>query len=270
MKSSKADQIRQAVRDHYGKVATGDSCGCCSSGDSKSGCCSPGPQVIETIGEKIGYNSADLAGVVEGANMNLGCGNPLAIAQLKPGETVLDLGSGGGFDSFLAAKAVGADGYVIGVDMTPEMVAKARANNRKMNLDNVSFRLGEIEYLPVADSRVDVILSNCVINLSPDKLRIWQEAYRVLRPGGRLQVSDVVAIKTMPEALQEELAFLTGCVSGAEQVETLREQILSCGFTNVTVTIKPGSKDLIGQWFPGTRVEEYVASADIVAHKPLE
>jgi SAM-dependent methyltransferase len=218
----------------------------------------------------MGYSSDELASVVEGANMNLGCGNPLAIEQLKRGETVLDLGSGGGFDSFLAARAVGPEGYVIGVDMTPDMVAKARENKGKMALEHVSFRLGEIEYLPVGDAQVDVILSNCVINLSPDKPQVWREAHRVLRPGGRLQISDVVEIETIPAAMQKELSFLTGCVSGAEHIDTLREQLLSCGFTDVSIDIKPGSRELIGQWFPGSRAEDYVASANITAYKPKE
>ncbi len=200
--------------------------------------------------------------------MGLGCGNPQAIAALKPGETVLDLGAGGGFDSFLAAKQVGVAGRVIGVDMTPDMVSKARANARTLGATNVDFRLGEIEHLPVSDGSVDVILSNCVINLSPDKEAVFREAFRVLRPGGRLAISDVVATNKMPDALLGDVLALTGCVSGAASAETLRTLLHDAGFTNVRVEVREESRAFIRDWMPGSGVEDYVASGNIEAIKP--
>jgi len=267
MKDQSPDRIRQRVREHYGKVAKGSECGC--SAAAESGCCAPGSQISESMGKALGYSEAELSAVVEGANMNLGCGNPVAIGKLQLGGTVLDLGCGGGFDSFLAARAVGPEGRVIGVDMTPEMVLKARENAKTMKVANVSFRLGEIEHLPVADSSVDVILSNCVINLSPDKPRVWREAYRVLRPGGRLAISDVVSTAELPERLREQASLLTGCVTGAEHVETLKAQLTETGFENIYIRIRPKSQELIRQWFPNSGAEQYVASAEIEANKPL-
>jgi len=267
MKKQSPDMIRRLVREHYGKVAKRSVCGC--SAGAENGCCAPGSQDSTSMGKTLGYSDADLSDVVEGANMNLGCGNPLAIGKLQPGETVLDLGCGGGFDSFLAAKAVGPEGRIIGVDMTPEMVSKARENAKTMKVANVSFRLGEIEHLPVADAGIDVILSNCVINLSPDKPRVWREAYRVLRPGGRLAISDVVATAELPEGLRKQVFLLTGCVTGAENVERLKAQLTESGFENIHIRIRPQSQELIRQWFPNSGVEQYVASADIEAKKPL-
>lgn len=267
MKEQSPDRIRQLVREHYGQVARGSACGC--SAAAESGCCAPGSRISESMGKALGYSEAELSGVVEGANMNLGCGNPVAIGKLLLGETALDLGCGGGFDSFLAAKAVGPEGRVIGVDMTPEMVMKARENAKTMKVANVSFRLGEIEHLPVADASVDVILSNCVINLSPDKPRVWREAYRVLRPGGRLAISDVVATAELPERLRDQASLLTGCVTGAEHVKTLKAQLAGSGFENIDIRIRPKSQELIRQWFPNSGAEQYVASAEIEANKPL-
>src|SRR5687767_7155740 len=217
-----ADRVRDAVRENYGQVAqrAGTDGGCCGATTSgcgiSTGCCEPsaGPRSADDISAGIGYNSNELASVPEGANLGLGCGNPQAIAAIRPGEVVLDLGSGAGFDSFLAAQAVGESGRVIGVDMTPEMIQKARANVSKTDYRNVEFRLGEIENLPVADNSVDAIISNCVINLSPEKERVFAESYRVLKTGGRLAISDVVATAELPESARADLSLYTGCIGG--------------------------------------------------------
>jgi ubiquinone/menaquinone biosynthesis C-methylase UbiE len=206
--------------------------------------------------------------VPEDANLGLGCGNPQAIAALKKGEVVLDLGAGGGFDCFLAARQVGTRGRVIGVDMTPEMVVKARENASKGRFKNVEFRLGEIEHLPVADASVDVILSNCVINLSPDKAQVYRDAYRVLKPGGRLAISDVVAIKPIPGTVQRDFEKHSGCISGAMQVKALERILKAAGFRNVCVNVKETSKEFIKDWFPGSGVEQFVRSANVQGVKP--
>ena len=252
------DEIRAAVRGQYARVA--------QQGEAVSapGCCgvSPGNSL------SLGYSAEDLASAPEGANMGLGCGNPQVLAALKPGETVLDLGAGGGFDCFLAAKQVGASGQVIGVDMTPDMVSKARANATKLGVANVDFRLGEIERLPVADEVVDVILSNCVINLSPDKGAVFREAFRVLKPGGRLAISDVVATADIPESIASQLAALAGCISGAARVDAVEALLREAGFESVRVEVKPESRAFIAEWIPGSGAEEVVASANIEAIKP--
>jgi len=214
----------------------------------------------------MGYSAGELAAVPEGADMGLGCGNPQAIAGLCSGETVLDLGSGGGFDCFLAAKRVGRTGKVIGVDMTPEMVSKARGNARKVEATNVDFRLGEIEHLPVADDSIDVILSNCVINLSPDKAAVFRDAFRVLKAGGRLAISDVVALKDMPPALARSVEAMTGCVAGSAKVTDLEKMLGEAGFEDVRIVPRPESGAIIAQCMPGA--ESYVASATIEGRKP--
>jgi SAM-dependent methyltransferase len=219
---------------------------------------------------KLGYSEQDLEGVPAGADLGLGCGNPQAIAGLQSGDTVIDLGSGAGFDCFLAAKRVGPGGRVIGVDMTPSMVTKARSNAQKAGIQGVEFRLGEIEHLPVADETADVILSNCVINLVPDKRAAFQEAWRALKPGGRLAISDVVATSPLPEALQAQVAALTGCISGASPVDELRAVLAEVGFADVSVEVKAGSREFIRDWMPGSGSEDYIASAAISAVKPKE
>jgi SAM-dependent methyltransferase len=216
----------------------------------------------------LGYTEADLAAVPDGADLGLGCGNPQAIAQLRPGERVLDLGSGGGFDAFLAARQVGATGRVIGVDMTPEMIALAQRNAGRVGLDYVEFRLGDIERLPVDDAPIDVIMSNCVINLAPDKPAVFREAYRVLARGGRLAISDMVAIDDLPKAIVEDPTAYTGCIAGATPVGELERMIAEAGFVDVRVTVKTESRELVEDWGPGTGAANLVASALIEAIKP--
>jgi SAM-dependent methyltransferase len=249
------DTVRTAVREVYGNAAEGR---------SVPGCC--GPNANASL--QLGYTDEDLAAVPEGANLGLGCGNPQAIAGLRPGETVLDLGSGAGFDCFLAAKQVGPSGRILGVDMTPAMVTKARANAERVEARNVEFRLGEIEHLPVADASVDVILSNCVINLSPDKDAVFRDAFRVLRAGGRLAISDVVAIRPIPEDLQGRIEAFTGCVAGAAAVDDLARMLREAGFEGVHITPRADISACIADWMPGTGAENFIASAVIAARKP--
>ncbi|MDE3082836.1 MAG: arsenite methyltransferase [Acidobacteriota bacterium] len=256
------DEIRTAVRDTYSQIALSDSDGCASS----SCCGGGGPVSVASI--QLGYSEADVSSVPEGADLGLGCGNPGAIAALQLGETVLDLGSGAGFDVFLAAAAVGETGHVIGVDMTPAMVSKARANAERGGFANVEFRLGEIERLPVADGVVDVIISNCVINLSPDKPSVFRESFRVLREGGRLAVSDVVASVELPEEVRGDLALYSGCIAGASLIAELEEMMAAAGFVDIRVAPKDESKTFIEQWAPGRQISDYVVSATIEALKP--
>ena len=220
------------------------------------------------MSQSLGYSAEQTGAVPEGANLGLGCGNPLAIASLKPGQTVLDLGSGAGFDAFLTAKAVGPTGRVIGVDMTPEMVSKARQNKTKGGYTNVEFRLGEIENLPVANGSVDVIISNCVINLSPDKGQVFREAFRVLKSGGRLAISDILATAPMPPGVREDLELHAGCVAGASLIDDMKSGLIAVGFAKIRVEPKPQSRDFIREWFPGRGIEDYVVSATIEAVKP--
>ena len=257
MNDPKADQTRSIVRDHYGEVARRGGGGCAPA------CCGPAAAPDARV---LGYSDDDSRAAPEGADLGLGCGNPTAIAALRPGETVLDLGSGAGFDCFLAARQVGPAGRVIGVDMTAEMVARARDNARKVAADNVEFRLGEIEHLPVADATVDVILSNCVINLSPDKPAVFREAFRALRPGGRLAISDVVATAPIPAELQDDAAALSGCVAGAAQVDEVRAMLAAAGFVDLEVRLAPRSAEIVESWMAG--ISAFVASATIEARKP--
>ena len=264
------DTVKKTVRERYGRIAEdGGSCGCAPS------CCTPkasaatDSHIPAKVSEGLGYSADETNAVPEGSNLGLGCGNPQAIAALKPGETVLDLGSGAGFDAFLAARAVGSTGRVIGVDMTPEMVTKARKNQAGGNYENVDFRLGEIESLPVADATVDVIISNCVINLSPDKPRVFREAFRVLKPGGRVAVSDIIALARIPDELRKDWELYTGCVTGASPVDDLKAMLKQAGFADIRIVRKGESRDIISGWFPGRKVEDYVASANIEAVKPI-
>jgi arsenite methyltransferase len=250
-----ADKTREIVREHYANVSK-NNVGCAP------GCCGAMPAGQSLA---LGYTEGDLGAVPEGADLGLGCGNPTAIAALRPGETVLDLGSGGGFDCFLAARAVGPTGRVIGVDMTPDMISRARENARKVEAKNVEFRLGEIEHLPVADQTVDAIMSNCVINLSPEKEAVFREALRVLKPGGRLAISDVVAIAPIPAELQSQAAALAGCIAGATPLDELRQMLARVGFVGVEVTIAPSSAAIVDSWLAGA--SKYIASATIEARR---
>jgi arsenite methyltransferase len=255
MNTQENDEVRNQVRTAYAKVARGqDGCavGCCGTQGSGS--------------LTLGYSSLDISSVPEGADLGLGCGNPQAIAALRPGETVLDLGSGAGFDCFLAAKRVGQAGKVIGVDMTPEMVTKARENARRVGAANIDFRLGEIEHLPVLDASVDAILSNCVINLSPDKGAVFREAFRVLKPGGRLAISDVISTKPMPPEVKESLEAYTGCVAGAATEQTLRALLTEAGFEEISIRVRPESGAIMNRCMPGSG--DYVASATVEGRRP--
>jgi SAM-dependent methyltransferase len=298
MKQLNNDEIRDAVRGHYGKTAEGccggpapkDADACCvadteakaageggcgcgvtpsSDNNSTRGACCSGPALSPDETSKIlGYSSDELASLPEGANLGLGCGNPQAIASIKPGETVLDLGSGAGMDCFLAAKTTGAKGFVIGVDMTPEMIAKAKLNAEKAGVKNVEFRLGEIENLPVADSNVDVIVSNCVINLSPEKWKVYSETFRVLKPGGRIAVSDIVLTAALPEELQNDLFLYTGCMAGASSLPDIESYLSEAGFGDIRISPKDESREFIREWVPGSKIADYVVSATIEAIKP--
>jgi len=266
MKQSEQDKVRQNVRQSYAKVAEasekGEGCGVASS------CCGV-PSDLNTIDStRMGYSTEEVQSVPDGADMGLGCGNPGALAGLKPGETVVDLGSGGGFDCFLAAKQVGENGKVIGVDMTPAMISKARGNIEKTDYKNVEFRLGEIEHLPIADNSVDIIISNCVINLSPNKQQVFDDAFRILKCGGRLAISDVVASTTLPDKIRSDLEFYSGCMAGASEIEDLNKMLLDSGFVKIQIEPNDKSRKFIKDWAPGKNVDDYVLSASITAIKP--
>jgi len=234
----KNEEVQKTVRERYGKIAKESGAVCCGATKTRqkvSSCCGNNSSAVGDISKKVGYSDADINAVPEGANLGLGCGNPIALASLKAGEVVLDLGSGGGFDCFLASAKVGPKGKVIGVDMTAEMLDKARDNMRKGGYKNVEFRLGEIENLPVADNSVDIIISNCVINLSNDKARVFQEAFRVLKPGGRLMVSDIVILKELPDFIRKSIDAYIGCVAGALDKGDYLQAIKTAGFEKVKV-----------------------------------
>ena len=226
----KAKHIKKKVRESYGEIAK-DECSCCCSPTNEPCCGSE----AKTTSKAIGYSDKEIASVPEGANLGLGCGNPIALASLKPGETVLDLGSGPGFDSFLAANKVGKKGKVIGIDMTPEMIKKARENARKGKYTNVEFRLGEIEKLPVKDNAADIVISNCVINLSPEKENVFKEAFRVLKPGGRLMVSDIVLLKPLPAAVKRSKEAYVSCIAGAILKKDYIKAAKKAGFKNLKI-----------------------------------
>jgi SAM-dependent methyltransferase len=267
MNQVQSDQVRQHVRNRYKQIAlqetSASAAGCC---EPSSGCCDSA-EAAKDVSSKLGYSIDELSTVPDGANLGLGCGNPQAIASLKQGEVVVDLGSGGGFDSFLASKQVGESGRVIGVDMTPEMISRARNNAMKGGYANTEFRLGEIEHLPISDSSVNVIISNCVINLSPDKQQVFDEAFRVLKPGGRLAISDIVTTAELPVMIKQDMDSLTGCISGASYIDELKLMLSKSGFKDVSIEAKDESREFIKDWVPGTNIDDYIVSAMIQGTK---
>jgi len=270
------DQIRQNVRGRYQQIAvhraksSSPTTSCCSAAPENSADSYEAPGDLNEISERLGYSEEELSSVPMGANLGLGCGNPGAIAGLQAGETVLDLGSGGGFDCFLASRQVGPDGRVIGVDMTPEMISRARDNAIKGQYTNTEFRLGEIEHLPVADNTVNVIISNCVINLSPDKQQVFNEAFRVLQPGGRLAISDIVTTAELPPEIKNDLnEMYSCCISGASSIGDLQAMLTESGFSDISIEPKDESRAFIKDWVPGTNIDNYIVSAVIKAKKLL-
>jgi SAM-dependent methyltransferase len=275
------ESVREIVRQGYTKIALETSAGTCAPGVS---CCGSTPQDSDKLARELGYSVEELEALPEGANMGLSCGNPAALAALKPGEIVLDLGSGGGFDVFIAGRKVGPGGRAIGVDMTPDMLTKARRNifsyHQQTRLENVEFRLGEIENLPVADNFVDVVISNCVINLSPDKPQVWREIARVLKPGGRVAVSDVALLKPLPDGVFSLVTALVGCVAGAALVADTGNMVKNAGLTGIKLVTKPGYieamtnwedplyKKIVGLLPPGSKPSDYITSLEVQAFKP--
>ncbi len=259
---SKNNQIHQVVQETYAQIAK-NSGHCCP--PAMTSCCTAQPLKIDST--RLGYSSVELAELPTQVDLGLGCGHPLAAAALQSGEVVLDLGSGAGIDCFLASSTVGPHGYVIGVEMTPAMLHQAREAAEHQGYSNVEFRLGEIEHLPVADNSIDVIVSNCVINLSPDKAQVFREAFRVLKPNGRLALSDVVAYTELPSELFNDSGLYCSCIGGAVTATILRELLVKTGFTQVSITLQESSREFIKDWAPGRNVEDYVVSAIIEARK---
>lgn len=258
--------IRDSIRRNYAQVAIKGttSGGCCCS----PGCCDSNSTIgIKEATLRNGYTDKEMEATPSESNMGLGCGNPIAIASIQEGDTVLDLGNGGGFDCFLARRQVGESGYVIGVDMTPEMVNRARENAAKSGYNNVDFRLGEIENLPVSDSSVDIIISNCVVNLSQDKDKVFQEAFRVLKSGGKIAISDIVATADLPVEIKSDLRMMAGCIAGAEYIDNINGMLKDAGFTNIKLTPKDNSREILNSWLPDKNIEEYVASYIIEGSK---
>ena len=285
MTTMNSSSIRDQVREGYGRIARESApTGCCGSSSNGGGCCGPVALSPEQVATAVGYSSQELAAMPDGANMGLSCGNPNALASLQPGEVVLDLGSGGGFDCFIAGPKVGPAGRVIGVDMTPDMISKARRNldeyRRHSGLDNVEFRLGEIENLPIADASVDVVISNCVLNLSPDKPQVWREIARVLKSGGRVAVSDLALVRPLPASVRQDVEALIGCIAGAVLVDDTQAMMREAGLTNIVLTHKNQYIDSmtdfqdplyakIVQALPtGSKASDYITSLDIAARKP--
>jgi arsenite methyltransferase len=277
--TNEAEAVRAAVREGYGAIATKET-SCCSG----VSCCGSNAQDASQLAQYVGYSTEELAALPDGANMGLSCGNPTALASLKPGEVVLDLGAGGGFDVFIAARKVGAKGRAMGVDMTAEMLAKARKNiaayRKRSELDNVEFRLGEIEHLPVADNSVDVVISNCVINLSPDKPQVWREIARVLKPGGRVAVSDMALLRPLPAKVVKLVEALVGCVAGAVLASDTERMAREAGLTSIRLNPKDGYVAAMTDWkdplykkivehLPtGTGPGDYITSLEVTAIKP--
>ncbi len=265
----KEAEIKKTVREGYAKVAKNNTPCCGSSGSESSGPCDCGPSIDqESVSKAIGYSKEELEALPEGADLGLGCGNPTALASIEEGETVIDLGSGAGIDCFLAAKKVGKDGKVIGVDMTPEMLDRARANAKNGNVENVEFRLGEIDNLPVADNTADLIISNCVINLAPDKKRVFEEAFRVLKPGGRVMISDIVLLGELPEALKASKEAYVGCISGAILREDYLQAIKDAGFERVEVVGEATFP--VGDVITGENAQQILKDADLTTEEALK
>ncbi len=266
------DEQRRAVRQRYAHIASdaSEASSCCDgTSDEESSCCGESKTTSDDeLDRQLGYTEDEVTAVAEGANLGLGCGNPNAFASLEPGETVLDLGSGAGFDCFIAAQEVGSDGRVIGVDMTPEMIKKARDNVEKNDATNVEFRLGEIEHLPVADETVDVVISNCVVNLSPDKQQVFHEAYRALRPGGRLAISDVVLTAKLPPDIHADPELVASCFAGAAPIPAVERMLSNAGFEEIQIKPEVESEQFIREWDDERDVSEYVVSATFEAVKP--
>lgn len=264
--SDNKEDIREFIRKNYAQVASkgasGCGCGCCGSSANSEKFLN-----INSVTKALGYEINNLNEIPQDANLGLGCGNPISRASLQEGETVLDLGSGGGVDCFLARSYVGNSGLVIGVDMTPEMIKLARSNAKKGGYTNIEFRLGEIEYLPVGDQMVDVIISNCVVNLSLEKDQVFKEAYRVLKPGGRLCMSDIMATAELPKEVKEDLSMVASCIAGAENVDITRELLAKAGFRNIRMTPKDNSREILQSWVPEKNLSEFLASYIIEADK---